>query len=493
VSELILYNSLTRRKERFEPLVASEAGVYSCGPTVYARQHLGNLRTYVFADLLVRALAFFGVRVRHVVNITDVGHLTDDADQGEDKLERAARALGQDAWAMAAHWTAVFQRDLLQLNARPPDVWCRATEHIAEQIAMIGALERKGLTYLTGDGLYFDTGKLVRYDVFERAGAGALAAHERQGDEHRAGLKPVATGSELGSKRAGADFALWKLSAPQGPRRQMEWDSPWGRGFPGWHIECSAMSVKHLGPRFDIHTGGIDHVPVHHTNEIAQSEQALGVSPWVRYWLHGGWLMFENEKMSKSRGATWDLDQLGAHGVHPLGFRWFLLGASYRQQLAFSLPAVQEADRTYRKLRRRVAEACAGAASAPAAADAAELRAFRAAIADDLNSPRALAALWELVRDGERSLASKAPALRAIDDALGLQLCEPLDEREHMPLPASSGAASSEDVSQLIAERASARAARDFARADAIRDRLAALGIALEDADGGTRARPLRD
>ena len=474
--ELVLYNTLTRRKERFEPLVAGEAGVYSCGPTVYARQHLGNLRTYVFADQLVRALAFFGVRVRHVINITDVGHLTDDADQGEDKLERAAHAQGQDAHALAAHWTAVFQRDLLQLNARPPHVWCRATEHIAEQIAMIGALEHKGLTYATTDGLYFDTGKLVRYDVFERAGAGAPQASERiaQADE----------------KRSSADFALWKRSPLAGPQRQMEWDSPWGRGFPGWHIECSAMSVKHLGPRFDIHTGGLDHVPVHHTNEIAQSEQALGVSPWVRYWLHGGWLMFDNSKMSKSSGATWDLDQLIERGVHPLGFRWFLLGAAYRQQLAFSLPVVQEADRTYRKLRRRIAEACAVAPSTAAPADAPELRAFSAALADDLNTPRALAALWELVRDGERSLASKAALLRAIDAALGLQLCEPLIEREPAALPASADISTGEDVARLIAERASARATRDFARADAIRDRLAARGIALEDAATGTRVRP---
>jgi cysteinyl-tRNA synthetase len=475
--ELSLYNTLTRKKERFEPLVAGEVGVYSCGPTVYARQHLGNLRAYVFADQLVRALAFFGLRVRHVINITDVGHLSDDADQGEDKLERAARADGADAWSLAAHWTELFQRDLLQLNARPPDVWCRATEHIGEQIAMIRALEHKGLTYATSDGLYFDTGKLPNYDVFARAGAGgeALQASDR-----------IAHAAE---KRSSADFALWKRSPELGPRRQMEWDSPWGRGFPGWHIECSAMSVKHLGPRFDIHTGGVDHVAVHHTNEIAQSEQALGVSPWVRYWLHGGWLMFENEKMSKSRGATWDLDQLSAHGVHPLGFRWFLLAASYRQQLAFSLPVVQEADRTYRKLRRRIAAACASTTSAPAACDAVELRAFSAALADDLNTPRALAALWELVRGGERSLASKAAALRAIDGALGLELCEPLPDAELAPIDASHGASAGEDATQLIAERGAARAAGDFARADAIRAQLAARGIVLEDATGGTRTR----
>ena len=477
MSELVLYNSLSQRKERFEPLVPGRAGVYSCGPTVYARQHLGNLRTYVFSDLLVRTLAFFGHEVKHVINITDVGHLTDDGDAGEDKLERAARAGGQDAWALARHWTALFQRDLALLNAREPDVWCRATEHIAEQIAMIAQLEAKGLTYTTSDGVYFDTGQLAHYDVFARAGSGALAAHER------------GVAVDVG-KRNGADFALWKRSPEHGLRRQMEWDSPWGRGFPGWHIECSAMSVRYLGPRFDIHTGGVDHIPVHHTNEIAQSEQALGVSPWVRSWLHGGWLLFEGEKMSKSSGPTWDLDQLSAQGVHPLGFRWFLLGAHYRQQLAFSLPVVQEADRTYRKLRRRIADACAEApARTASSAGAPELRAFAAALADDLNAPRALAALWELVRDGKRSLVSKVAALRAIDATLGLQLCEPLAE----DASTRADGAPHEHVAQLVAERASARAAGDFARADAIRAQLAALGVALEDGAAGTRARRRSD
>jgi len=322
--ELVLYNTLTRTKEPFAPLEPGRVRIYSCGPTVYNRQHLGNLRTYLFPDLLNRTLRYFGYPVRHVINITDVGHLTSDADSGDDKMEKAARETQTSAWEIAAKWTAVFRADLAKLHFREPDVWCKATDHIPQQIEMIRALEAKGFTYRTGDGIYFDTAKDPHYGELARLDLAAQAASGRI--EHAS------------EKRNPSDFALWKLSPPSA-QRQMEWDSPWGRGFPGWHIECSAMSVEYLGKTFDIHTGGADHIPVHHPNEIAQSENALGVRPWVRYWMHTGWLMFEGEKISKSTGGSvLNLDELIAKGFEPLAFRYFALGGHYRQQLTGRRP-----------------------------------------------------------------------------------------------------------------------------------------------------------
>jgi cysteinyl-tRNA synthetase len=269
-----LHNTLTREKQVFSAIHPAAVGIYSCGPTVYARQHLGNMRPYVFADVLKRTLRTHGFSVRHVINITDVGHLTDDADGGDDKLERAAAHLGASAWQISAHYADRFKKDLTSLGVAPPDVYCKATDHVGEQIDMIHALEAQGLTYRTDDGLYFDTSKHRRYGAFARSRLEPQPAQDR------------IVGAGL--KRQSADFALWKLSSSSS-KRQMEWSSPWGRGFPGWHIECSAMATKYLGSQFDIHTGGVDHIPVHHENEIAQC--ALGVSPWVRFWLHSEWLV----------------------------------------------------------------------------------------------------------------------------------------------------------------------------------------------------------
>jgi cysteinyl-tRNA synthetase len=279
-TELQLFNSRTRRKQRFAPLEPGHARVYSCGPTVYSAQHIGNMRPYLFADLLCRALRAEGLRVTHVINITDVGHLTDDADAGEDKMEAAARKTGRRAADIAAEYTAQWLNDRRRLNCRDPDVLCRATEHIPEQIEMIRALEAKGVTYRLDDGIYYDVSKFPRYAELARLDLAAQHGASRIAD--------------VPGKRNPADFALWKF-APAGVRRQQEWDSPWGRGFPGWHIECSAMSTKYLGTTFDIHTGGVDHLPIHHTNEVAQSEVALGVHPWVQVWMHEEFLDFQGE------------------------------------------------------------------------------------------------------------------------------------------------------------------------------------------------------
>ena len=459
MSELRLYNSLIREKQLFEPLEPGLVRIYSCGPTVYSHQHIGNMRPYVFADVLKRTLLYLGYQVRHVINITDVGHLQSDADTGEDKMELAAREEGASIWEIADRYTKLFQDDVARLNVLEPDVWSKATDHISEQIAMIEALERKGFTYATADGIYFDTSKDPSYPQL-----GGLDTDAGQSQERIAGTT---------DKRNSADFALWKLSPPD-QQRQMEWQSPWGKGFPGWHIECSAMSTKYLGERFDIHTGGIDHLPVHHPNEIAQSENALGVRPWVRFWLHNGWLMSGEKKISKSTGGLLTLDELGEEGIEPLSFRFFYLGAVYRQQVNFSLAAVKNAQNAYQRLLRHAAELRrAGDGAEPPG----ELRArFRAAISDDLNTPQALAVTWDVVRSPALADAQKWALLRDFDQVLGLDLAEAglaeveVDER----------------IEGLIRQREESRAARDFARADQIRDELAAEGVILEDSPEGT-------
>ena len=284
---LKLYNTLTRKEEIFKPLKKGHGGIYECGPTVYWYQHIGNLRRYIFGDVLTRVLKYNGYKIKRVMNVTDVGHLTSDSDTGEDKIEKAARREKKTAKQISNYYLRVFKDDLKKLNIIEPNVWSKATEHIKEQIELIKKLEKKGYTYKTNDGIYFDTSKLKDYGKLARLNIKDLKAGKR---------------IKVGEKRNKTDFALWKFSSKPGVRQQ-EWKSPWGVGFPGWHIECSAMSMKYLGEHFDIHTGGIDHIPVHHINEIAQSEAATG-KKFVNYWIHGGWLLFKGDKMAKSRGDT---------------------------------------------------------------------------------------------------------------------------------------------------------------------------------------------
>ncbi len=453
-ASLRLYNTLSRELEPFVPRNPSLVGLYSCGPTVYARQHLGNLRTYLFADLLKRTLHFFGYPVRHVINITDVGHLTDDADSGEDKLERAARTQGERALAIARHWTEVFQHDLAKLGVLAPDVWCSASQHIPEQIAMVQALERRGLTYRTNDGIYFDTGKDRHYGELSRLRASSDHARVQAAD-----------------KRQAADFALWKFSAPSGPRRELEWPSPWGIGFPGWHIECSAMATRYLGEQFDIHTGGLDHVPVHHTNEIAQAENALGVRPWVRYWLHAGFLVTTGEKIGKSKGPAPSLDDLELRGFEPEVFRYFTLTAHYRKPLEFSLQALEAARVAYERLRSFAQGAAKGVAL-----EAPVVERFRQALGDDLDAPAALGVLWTAARSKSLRAAERGALVRTLGGALGLKF----DVRPRKEAIAA-------EISELFAARNRARSRGDFAQADALRRELRERGYEVVDEKDGSR------
>jgi cysteinyl-tRNA synthetase len=466
VSELQLFNSRTRQKETFAPLEPGHARVYSCGPTVYSAQHIGNLRAYLVADLLRRALLAEGLRVTQVINITDVGHLTDDADSGEDKMEAAARKTGRRAQGIAAEYTAQWLNDRRRLNCADPDVLCKASDHIAEQIEMIRKLEAKGVTYRIDDGIYFDVTKFPRYAEFAQLDL--------------AGQHGASRIADVPGKRNAADFALWKFAAAD-VNRQQEWASPWGRGFPGWHIECSAMSTKYLGARFDIHTGGIDHLTVHHTNEVAQSETALGVHPWVSIWMHNDFLDFQGEKMSKSKGNIYLLQDLVDQGMLALSYRFFFLQAHYRKQQSFTDDAMAGADRGYRRVLASTGAARTASGAADAARTAPWRARFREAVRDDLNAPRALAEAIEMLRAPDLTPADQRALLAEFDAWLGLDLLTAV-----VPDETSE---SDPRIDALLAERQVARARKDFATSDRIRDQLAAEGVAIVDTPQGPRWR----
>jgi len=338
--DLTLYNTLTRRREKFVPLTKGKAGLYTCGPTVYNYAHIGNLRSYIFEDLLKRVLIWNGYNVKHVMNITDVGHLTSDADVGEDKMLLAALREKKSVWKIAEYYTKSFKKDMKKLNILPPDIWSKATDHIPEQIELIQTLEKKGFTYIAGGNVYFNTSKLNDY--------GKLAQLKLDA-EMQARIK------DDKNKKNPHDFVLW-FTKSKFEAQEMKWHSPWGKeGYPGWHLECSAMAMKYLGKQFDIHCGGIDHVPVHHTNEIAQSEAATGKKPWVKYWLHNEFLVLsQGEKMAKSGGNFITLSTLEEKGFHPLDYRYFCLGTHYRKPLMFSYEALEGARSTTKKLVEKV-------------------------------------------------------------------------------------------------------------------------------------------
>jgi len=464
VSALALFNTATRRKERFETIEAGHARMYTCGPTVYAAQHIGNLRSQLFADLVRRTLEFEGYRVTHVINVTDVGHLTDDADAGEDKMELAARRAGRRAEDIAREYTDQWLLDRERVGCLAPAVLCKASEHIADQIALIERLEARGYTYRAPDGIYFDTARFPGYADFARL----------ELDAQRGGARIGATEG----KRQAADFAIWKLAAP-GVSRQQEWDSPWGRGFPGWHLECSAMSVRYLGIQFDIHTGGIDHVPVHHTNEIAQSECGFDVHPWVRFWLHNEFLVFEHEKMAKSTGNVVLLDDLIAAGHDPLAFRYFFFQAHYRAQQSFTEKTLEAASTGYRRLLTHAAEAAGASGTADPAAVRPYAAAFREALRDDLNTPRALAVVWEVARSSALPGVAKRALFETFEPVLALGFATAGERMERVE--------SDPRIDGLVAEREQARRNRDFATADRIRDELADAGIRIEDTPEGPR------
>ena len=464
MTPLVLYNSLSRSLETFEPIDPENVRVYSCGPTVYHYAHIGNLRAYVFTDTLARVLTWKGWPLTHVINITDVGHLTSDADAGEDKMEARARTTGQDIWAIAAHYTAEFKRNLRDLGIRDPSRFPLATDHVQGMIEWGEAIEAKHC-YRLDDGLYFDTASVPDYGRLARSGQ----------DEREARIDEVA------GKRQPEDFAIWRTSA-RGENRQMEWDSPWGRGAPGWHLECSVMSRQYLGERFDIHTGGIDHREIHHPNEIAQN-QAMSGTPdtGATFWMHNNFLVQRAGKMSKSSGEFMRLQTLVDRGFHPLAYRLMCLQAHYRSEMEFSWEGLAAAQTRLKRLVQTV-EALRARPDAPSGASAAVYRErLGAAVSDDLATPRALPVLDELLADKKVSPGDRLAALAEFDAVLGLQLTT-LTRADLRVRPADA-VIDEETIAARLAERRAARAAKDFARSDAIRDELAAAGVEVMDGD----------
>lgn len=461
-----LFNTLSRAVEDFKPMRPGEVGLYSCGPTVYSYAHIGNMRAYIFADTLRRTLTYLGYKVNHVMNITDVGHLTGDTDDsGEDKLEVGSRREGLTAWDVAKKYTDAFFEHAQMLNITRPTIVCKATDYIPEQIAMVQALEKKGYTYTTSDGVYFDTSKFADYTKLGRLDVKGLQ------EGHRV---------EAGDKRNKTDFALWKFSKPE-DKRAMEWDAPWGRGFPGWHIECSAMSVKLLGEQFDIHTGGVDHIPIHHTNEVAQSECATGKTPFVRYWMHGEFLILEDEKMSKSLGNVLTVATLAEKGFDPLAYRLLILQSHYRKQLRFSYDTLLAAQRGYERLNQlalKVKAEVKGPVSANLGPKGNVYRAqFREALANDLNMPQALASLFSALEDSGVTAPEKLALINEMDSIFGLSL---LTERP------PRGAEVPEELNKMLAARNQARADKQWAEADRLRKAILDAGYEILDNPTGS-------
>lgn len=452
-----LYDTLTRSKVPLETVRPGEVRMYSCGPTVYWFAHIGNLRAFVFSDLLHRLFAR-DHKVKAVMNITDVGHLTSDGDTGEDKMLVAMKREGKTAWDIARFYEEAFLRDLKRMNILPFDAYPRATDHIKEQIEMIQQLEKNGFTYRTTDGIYFDTAKLPDY--------GRLSG--QKAEDKLAGARV-----EMGEKKSPTDFALWKFSRPSDGKRDMEWESPWGVGYPGWHIECSAMSKKYLGVPFDVHTGGVDHIAVHHENEIAQTEGAEGKQE-ANIWMHSEFLTVNGGKMSKSLGNLYTLDQLEEKGVDPLAYRFMLLGVHYRSKLNFSFEGLEAAQNALHKLRAFVR-----AAGKPGNVEPQNLRSFEAALDDDVNTPQALAIMWKMLDDKDMAAADKLATVLEFDKIFGLKLVEEVGKKDEIPA----------DVLALAEQRVAARAAKDWKKSDELRALIAKRGFVAEDGPKGQTIR----
>ena len=457
---MYIYNTLTNKKEELKTIHPGEVRMYSCGPTVYSFAHIGNLRTYVFMDLLRRTLKVNGYKLLGVMNITDVGHLTSDADSGEDKMEKAAKAQQKSPLEIAAFYTDVFKKDVAKLNIGLPEIVPKATDHIQEMLEFVDGLDKKGYAYETDDGIYFDIVKYGRYGVLSKLNL----------DEQIAGARVEVNDQ----KKHPADFALWK-KAPK--EHLQQWPSRWGMGYPGWHIECSAMGRKYLGDTFDIHTGGVDHIPVHHENEIAQSTALLG-HPAVNYWMHGEFMMVDNGKMSKSLGNVYTVADLEKNGILPLSFRYFCLNAHYRNKINFTWDAVKAAQKAYLRLLEAVAanKDAASDPSAQAICDQAYAD-FLEAANDDLNVPKALGYLWNLLRAGVtcREIFDTAVKMDAI---LGLSLADGVPEQKEDDVPA--------ELKEKLALRTQARKEKNWALSDQLRDEINAAGYDIKDGPQGS-------
>lgn len=450
-----LYNTASKQKEDFIPIKENEVGIYSCGPTVYHYQHLGNMRAAVFADTLHRMFLSAGYNIKHIINITDVGHLTGDGDEGEDKIEKGAKREGKSVWEIAKMYTDAYFSDLSKLNISLNEyTFPRATDHIREQIALVHALEIAGYTYKISDGIYFDTSKFKRYADFAHLDI--------------EGLQSGARVEENTEKKNITDFALWKFS-PESGQRQMEWESPWGIGFPGWHIECSAMSMKYLGEHFDIHTGGIEHISVHHTNEIAQSECVTGMK-YSNYWIHNNHLLDTTGKMSKSNGEFLTISTLEEQGYNTLAYRYFLLTAHYRKELSFSFESLEASTVAYNKL----VDWCKENKTEEGQINETYKNNFLNSLYDDLGTPTCIALMWDLMKDNSVNIADKYKTIVFMGEILGLPLSKAHKEMITVP----------KNVEELLDARTKARLAKDFIESDRLRDELKKLGYSVRDIGG---------
>ena len=456
---LKLYNTLTRKKEVFKPSKKDKIGIYGCGPTVYWYQHIGNMRRYIFEDILIRTLLFNQYKIKHIINITDVGHLTSDADEGEDKMVKAIKREGlpltkDSMLKIAKKYEKVFKEDLEKLNILKPDAWPHATEYVKEMIELIKIMEKKGFAYETKSAVYFDVSKFKDY--------GKLARLKLEG------LKAGARVKIDEEKRNPQDFVLWFKRIGKHANHLMQWDSPWGKGFPGWHIECSAMSIKYLGEQFDIHTGGIDHISVHHTNEIAQTESATEKSPWVKFWVHSNHLTLKEGKMSKSGENILILSDLEKKGFTPMEFRYLCFGTHYRKKLVFDMKKMEASQQTYQRLKNIISEI-----KDDKEINKKYLKEFERVMDDDLNTPQALQVLWKLIRDDKAK--GKLQTIKKMDRIFGLKLLE----KKKIKIP--------KEVQKLVDEREKVRKDRDWKKADDLRDKIRKLGFIVEDTGKGIK------
>lgn len=457
---LFLFNTLTQKKEIFTPAHGQDVGMYNCGPTVYDYAHIGNMRAYVFADILRRTLENNEYRVNQVINITDVGEPAGDLDTGKDKIEESARKEGKTASEVATFYTRAFFDDIKKLNIETKETtFPKATEHIKEQIDLIGRLEKKGFTYKTSDGIYFDTSKFKGYG--------------KLGNINLAGLKEGARIGVNQEKRNLTDFALWKFSKP-GEKRQQEWESPWGTGFPGWHIECSAMSMKYLGETLDIHTGGIDHIPVHHNNEIAQSEAATE-KLFSRFWLHVAFINISGAKMAKSEGNFIRLTTLAERGISPLAFKYWLLTAHYRSPITFSYEAVESAQNGFLKLLKHFSSMPDGGHVSGQYS-----RKFKEIMNNDLDTPLAISLIWQLLKDKGVSEADKKNTILKFDKVLGL------DIENFSKQIVKNDAVIPSEIKDLAEKRELARKNKNWKAADDFRNQISAKGYSVKDTDEGS-------
>ncbi len=456
---LKLYNTLSRKKEIFKPIKKKKVGLYTCGPTVYFFAHVGNMRTFLFEDILKRVLEYNQYNVKHVMNITDVGHLTSDADTGEDKMEKGAKKEKKTVWQIADFYTKAFKKDLKLLNIKEPNIWIKASDTIKEQIDLIEKLEKKGFTYKILDGVYFDSSKLKTY--------GRLWGKKERKLRAGARVKMVV------GKKNHTDFALWKFT-PSGEKRQMEWNSPWGKGFPGWHTECVVMGIKELGIPMDIHCGGIDHISIHHPNEIAQAEAAYN-KKLANYWLHGEFLVLKKGRMGKSKGNIVILDKLIENGFNPLSYRYLTLNAHYRSKLTFSLEALSGAQNSLENLYHKILEIKTTSKKPIRFSRKTKIyqERFLKAINNDLDMPRALVVMWALTKDQTIENNEKYHTLIDFDKVFGLGL----NKVKEIKIP--------QKVKELVKQREKYRKNKDWKKADEIRSEIKKLGYLVEDIEKG--------